>query len=212
MPFANRAELRTSIAALIMRTGDGEVSDSVLNDWVSLCEAGLARDLGDSADVETRDDAYLVSSEFTALPTGFKGFRSAPRVTGASSYRLRLASPTQIDDECDASTTGDPRLYCIQANQFRVGPIPSSERTLDITYFGRFASIDDSTSNFILNENPDAYLYGSAVHSAPFIGEDGRLTMWKALYSDAIALIKRLDRQKRWASGAQETRVQGGTP
>lgn len=211
MPFTNRTDLRVSIASWLMRPGDAELTDSVLNDIIVLMEADAFRRL-DLNDVETHDAAFAVSSEFTTLPTGFKGFRRAPRLNGDPSWRLKLYSPSQMDDEFDFTTTGDPRAYCIEANQLRLAIPPSSARTLDITYFGAPPAITDAASNFIMDASPDLYLYGSLVHSAPFIGEDGRMTMWKGFYEQALSTIAAADRRKKWSGTPGEMRIAGGTP
>lgn len=211
MPFTNRVDLRTSLANWLMRAGDSELTDSVLNDIIALMEADAFRRL-DLNDVETHDAAFAVSSEFTALPTGFKGFRRAPRLNGDPSWRLKLYSPSQMDDEFDFTTTGDPRAYCIEANQLRLAIPPSSARTLDITYFGRPAAITDGASNFLMDDNPDLYLYGCLEHSAPFIGEDGRMVMWKAKYKEIMDSISAADRRKKWSGTPGEMRIAGGTP
>lgn len=209
MPFSNRVELRASLANWLMRAGDTEMTDAVLNDIIALMEADAFRRL-DLNDVETRDNAFVLAGEFTTLPTGFKGFRAAPRVSTGG--RLKLYSPSQMDDSFDPTDTDDPIAYCIQANQLRVGPIPSGSITLDITYFGRPAAITDAGSNFLMDDNPDLYLYGSLVHAAPFIGEDGRMPMWKTNYEQAMATIAAADRRKKWSGSPGEMRIAGGTP
>lgn len=193
-----------------MRAGDAELTDDVLNDIIALMEADAFRRL-DLNDVETHDDAFAVSAEYTALPTGFKGFRRAPRVNGDPSWRLILASPSQIDDECDPNSTDSPRLFCIEGNELRLGPIPSGSITLNMTYFGKPTAITDTTSNFLMDDHPDLYLYGCLKHSAPFIGEDGRMPMWEADYEKSISRIAAADRRKKW-SGLNEMRLVGGTP
>lgn len=207
MPFANRTDLRVSILAFLMRPGDTEMTDGVLNDIIALMEADAFRRL-DLNDIETHDDAFALTGEFTPLPDGFKGFRRVPRINGV---RLILASPSEIDDETDPSTTDTPRLFCIEGNELRVGPPPTDGTTLDMTYFGRPVAIDDSTANFLLTDHPDLYLYGSLKHAAPYIGEDGRMSLWASNYETAIAQIKAADKRKKW-SGQSEQRIAGATP
>lgn len=46
-----------------------------------------------------------------------------------------------------------------------------------------------NTSNWILQYFPDCYLYGALMHTAPFLEEDQRLTVWSALYDKAIEAV-----------------------
>lgn len=211
MPLANRSDLRTSIRDWLMRPGDtANISDATLNDVVALAEAEFFARL-DLTDVETNDPTFAVSSALTALPTGFRGFRRDPIATyQGDSYNLTLASPRQITDET-GNRTGTPRLYCIEANKLRVGYAPSEALTLDITYFGRPAAVTDTVANVILTTYPNIYLFGSLKFCAPYIGEDGRLTLWKSFYDDAMAIAQSEARKKKWATGG-EMRLAGGTP
>lgn len=212
MPFANRSDLRTSIRSWLMRPSDTtELTDAMLNDIIALAEAEFF-DILDLNDVETHNAAFSVTAEYTALPTGFRGFRRDPRViSDAAVYRLILASPDQMTDETDGSTTDSPRLYCIEGNQLRLAPIPANTTTLDIAYFGRPAAIADATTNIILTNYPNIYLFGSLVNSAPFIGEDGRMAMWKAKYDQGVAIAQRTARLIKYRTGG-EMRLVGATP
>ena len=43
--------------------------------------------------------------------------------------------------------------------------------------------------NWVLTNYPDAYLYGSLIHSAPYLQDDARMASWAALYEKAIGDI-----------------------
>ena len=49
---------------------------------------------------------------------------------------------------------------------------------------------DSNASNFLLADAPDVYLYGSLLHSAPYLNDDQRMTVFAQLYA---ASIKRLE-------------------
>jgi hypothetical protein len=194
-----------------MRAGDTtNIADSTLNGVIAMQEAETFDRL-DLNEIETNDPAFAVTSGLTTLPTGFKGFRRDPIATyQGTSYNLKLSSPAQITDETGGQT-GTPRLYCIEANQLRVGFAPAEALTLDITYWGKPAAITDSASNTILDTYPQIYLFGSLKFCAPYIGEDGRLTMWRDFYEQGMAIAASAARKKKWATGG-ETRLAGATP
>lgn len=58
-----------------------------------------------------------------------------------------------------------------------------------------------NTSNWVLNNFPDAYLYGSLVHSSPYLAEDNRIQTWAALYQKAINDIN-LESERSKTSGS----------
>lgn len=211
MPFTNRSDLRTTLRQWLMRDGDTtHLADATLNDVITMQEAETFERL-EMNDVETNDPAFAVTSGLTALPTGFKGFRRDPIATyQGSSYNLTLASPAQITVET-GGRTGQPRLYCIEANKLRVGYAPAEAFTLDITYLGKPAAIADASSNIIMDTYPNLYLFGSLKFCAPYIGEDGRLGMWEKFYGQTMAIAQSAARKKKWATGG-EMRIAGPTP
>src|SRR5688572_33222217 len=125
MPFSNRSELRDALRSWLMRPGDTtHLADATLNDVITMQEAETFERLEMNA-VETNDPAFAVTSGLTTLPTGFKGFRRDPIATyQGTSYNMTLSSPMQITDET-GGRTGQPRLYCIEANKLRVGFAPA---------------------------------------------------------------------------------------
>jgi len=50
----------------------------------------------------------------------------------------------------------------------------------------RFYLSDSNTYNWLLQDAPDVYLYGTLMHTAPFLGEDARIPVWANLYQSAL--------------------------
>ena len=56
-----------------------------------------------------------------------------------------------------------------------------------MTYIARVAALSaDNSTNWILRDYPDAYLYGAPVQSAPYLKDDGRMAGWAALFTAAL--------------------------
>lgn len=49
---------------------------------------------------------------------------------------------------------------------------------------------DGNTSNWILADYPDVYLYGALMEAAPYLHEDERVNIWAQLYAAAISTLK----------------------
>jgi hypothetical protein len=93
----------------------------------------------------------------------------------------------QTKRQGNADTTGRPQVYSVIAGQIEVWPTPDAAYTGELYYYARTAGLSDSnTSNWILDYFPDAYLYGSLVHSAPYLVDDQRTQVWASLYQNAI--------------------------
>ena len=48
---------------------------------------------------------------------------------------------------------------------------------------------DADPTNWVLSDYPNLYLYGSLLHSAPFLKDDMRLGMWQGKFDQLLAQI-----------------------
>ena len=87
-------------------------------------------------------------------------------------------------------SVGKPRYYAITAGEIEVYPTPDATYTTELYYYKRITSLSDSnTTNEILTYFPDAYLYGSLVHSAPYLKDDAQVAVWGSIYAQTLADI-----------------------
>lgn len=56
----------------------------------------------------------------------------------------------------------------------------------------------ETSVNWLLKKAPDLYLYATLLEFAPFLRDDGRLSMWEAKVAQKIDDIQTLDRAARW--------------
>ena len=104
--------------------------------------------------------------------------------------------------EAANDTSGIPRIYVILDQSFEVFPKPDSDITLELTYFEEIPQLSINGTNWLLTYYPDAYLYGSLLHSASYLQEGNRIQEWGALYQSAISAINQDgERAKNGGSG-----------
>jgi len=66
---------------------------------------------------------------------------------------------------------------------------------------------DSTTTNWLLEYYPDAYLYGSLVHSAPYLKEDARLQTWAALYQSAVDAINNESESSKFGGSGRKLKI-----
>ena len=123
---------------------------------------------------------------------------------------MRLLSQTDMMEmrEERGSAPGEPRFYAISAGQLEFFPTPDGDYQGSMIYYADIPALSDETpSNWLLAEYPDAYLYGSLIHSAPFLHEDERLTAWAALHESAIELINRESEQAKFGGSGARVKI-----
>ena len=197
MALSNYTELQASIADTLNR----DDLTTVIPDFVRLAEAQLNRVVRHWR-MEDRVIA-TVDSQYTALPTNFLEPIRMLKTSGKLEV-LENGGALEISKLREAAndTSGIPRIYVILDQSFEVFPKPDSDITLELTYFEEIPQLSINGTNWLLTYYPDAYLYGSLLHSASYLQEGNRIQEWGALYQSAISAINQDgERAKNGGSG-----------
>ena len=96
-------------------------------------------------------------------------------------------------------STGPPRAAArIDTNRFRFSPVPDTRYDLELVYWQTVPRLSDTvTSNWLLEEHPDIYLYGTLMETAPYLRDDARVNVWATMLNTRLAGLDRAtDRQQ----------------
>ena len=174
---------------------------SAIPTFISLAESSFNRDIRHwRMDVRT---SITLDAQFVDLPSGWLETVKIVNATGEGPQELELIPLAEMDERRFASndTAGAPRFYAINGGKIELYPTPSEAFTASITYVQKPTALSTSNaSNWLLENFPDVYLYGSLAHSAPYLQEDSRLGVWAALYQQALSAIN-LDSDRAKYSG-----------
>ena len=184
MALDTYANLKTSIANYLNR----DDLTSFLGDFILLTETRLNRELRVREMVNTDTSITTASgTQSYALPTGYLEattviYQSDPFCT------LRFISNTDFYNKYNTSqSNGKPTYFTIVGTNILLGTTPDSSTTLQINYYKKLSTLSDSnTTNTILTNYPELYLYGALAESAPFIMQDERINTWGTLYKEAL--------------------------
>jgi hypothetical protein len=196
MALSTYAELQAALAGLLGRTDlTGQIPD-----FIALFEA----DFDGRPDTATHRRRVCRSSaeitgEYEALPGGFMGVQSIA-LDGEPVRRLEYIDPDTmvrlIEDRdawdqvnwVGAGGAAAPKYYTVVGTEIRFFPAPRATYTCWLTVYERLERLSEtSPSNWLLSYFPQVYLYGAALHSAPYLSDDARLAVWRELYEDAVA-------------------------
>ena len=131
-----------------------------------------------------------IDTRYTELPSDF--MEAVRFHLDVDERPIELVTPLFLQKQrnSNADATGRPQYYAILAGQIEIWPTPDTTYPGELYYYARTAALSDSnTSNWILQYFPDTYLYGSLVHSAPYLVDDARAQTWSALYQSAVGGI-----------------------
>lgn len=184
------ASLQTELANLIVRTD----MTAELPLFVQLAESQMRRrfQTADLLPSMTRTTYLLTTDvEFLALPADYAGDETM-EVYDPDLERWIPLDP--VDPNSHAILLSDrngvnalPLTYCLLDNRFVFSPIPDAAYQVRLTYKAILPALSVSnTTNWVLTNYPDAYLYGAALQSAPQLVEDDRAGTWGQLFTTAV--------------------------
>ncbi|MBT9571105.1 MAG: hypothetical protein IV106_08355 [Pseudomonas umsongensis] len=194
MSITTYAELQASVANWLNR------SDLTANipDFITLAESQLSRDLK-ARGMETKVTLSTVAGTKTvALPTDLLEMRRL-QVAGTYNQPLSYRSPDELSIDFADNSSGQPVVFTVIGANAELAPIPDAVYSLELTYMQRIPALTVSnTTNWLLTNWPDAYLWASLLAATPFIMNDARLAVWTQLYTQAVEGINGVD----WYSGS----------
>jgi len=203
MALTTYDELKASIADFLNR----DDLTSVIPDFISLAEADMNRGLRHWRQ-EKRSTAEI-DTQYSAIPADFLEVISFHISSG--DYRsLELISQAEMQNRRYKSgdTSGKPAFYAITAGEIEVYPTPDGTYDAELYYYSRITALSASnTSNWLLEYFPEAYLYGSLLHSAPYLKDDERVQVWASLYANAINAINAESEKSKFGGSGRRMRI-----
>lgn len=208
------AQLQADVADWTART-DLTV---VIPSFIRLAEAEIGRVVR-VLEQETDTTLSCTSPSYAAaLPDGFLGFKHV-YVSGANEPRAQYVPPTQFHElnlrprDAFADSFGTALLYTIESGDIKVDqPAGSSDPiTLNVTYIKKFTALSGTnTTNWLLTEHYDLYLWGALKEAWDYIDETEMVAKYQAKFDRAVAQLDTLENAKRRASGPLVSRPPQG--
>ncbi len=204
MAITSYSTLQTTVGDWLNRSD----LTAVIPDFITLAEAQFNRTLRHRRMVE-RATATL-DTEYSAMPADW---------LESIRYQINTNPITVMEfvslDQAALlkgaySTSGKPIFYSQIGQQFQVIPAPDSGSayTGELTYYAKIPALSaGNTSNWLLVDSPDIYLYGALLQSAPYLQDDQRLNIWAAIYQRLIEDLKVSDERSRMATSSLRMRA-----
>ena len=198
MAIGTYAELRTAVANWLDRD---DLTDRI-PEFISLAEARMNRVLRIRL-MEGKYTASTVAGQRNfALPTGYIQMRNF-QVNTSPITPVQYVTPEIYDRLYGSTQTATPQFYTIVADEIQLGPIPDSALTLEMLFYKKISALSDSnTTEAMLTDNPDIYLYGALMEAEPFIMNDERVGLWAQGFQQAVDNLQDQDAKDRHSGSA----------
>ena len=209
MAIGTFAQLKTATANWLDR------SDLTcrIPEFITLAEARFNRVLRirDMEAVSTSISTVAGTREYS-LPTRFVQMKEFHLTTDPLTP-LSYITPEMMTRMQAGSSKSKPQVYTIIADNVRLGPNPDAVYTTSMLYYQAFAALSDAaTTNDMLTNNPDVYLYGTLLEAEPFIMNDQRVGLWLAAFEKAVGDIQNQDNKDRHSGSQLRVMNTGGYP
>ena len=199
MAITTYAELKTAIANWLNR----DDLTAQIPDFITLAERDINRKLRHYKMIE-RVDATL-DSRYVQVPADWlETFRF--NITATHTRRLDLIGAEDMLEkrELNADTTGIPQYYAQIGDAIEVFPTPADEYPMQLAYYAEIPSLSDSTTyTWLLQSDPDVYLYGALMHSAPYLLDDARTQQWAGFYQNSLASLQKASDDTRFGGSGR---------
>ena len=190
MALSNYTELKSSVANYLNRN---DLTSSI-HDFITLTEGKLNRDLRIRASVVRAETTTTANTAFYNLPSDIIELKNITRDTSNASYALSYMSLESASREYGGFSSGTPRAYSRVGDTIKLLPTPDSTYTIGINYYKKLTALSDSnTTNTILENYPDLYLFGSCFEGALFLNDTEQSQRFGAIYAKVLQDVMLLE-------------------
>lgn len=169
--------------------------------FIALTEAKMSRRLRVRNMIA--NSTASISAEYETVPGDFAGPISLvlnPSENGSFPYDVRNVSPDALNEDLgrQGGVAGQPRKYAVVGGSFHFSPAPDQTYTAFLNYYQQLQALSGmNTSNWVLSNHPDAYLYGTletaGLYGAATGKPDGRTGAWSSMFEAALQEIEQAD-------------------
>ena len=220
MAINTYATLQTAVANWLDRS---DLTDRI-PEFISLAEARMNRTLRLSmmlnVDETTLGGAATLigGTRDYALPSGYLQMvdfhlRTSPITT------LSYLTPENMNRMWAGSQGGKPLAYTIFADnstgtpikKVRLGPSPASAYDYSIMFYKKIDALSvANTTEQMLTDNPDIYLYGALLEAEPFLMNDQRVQLWATAFQESVRALQEQDNKDLHSGSAMRVMNTGG--
>jgi len=161
--------------------------------------------------METTADVST-TAQAVPLPTGYLAMRRV-YLDGSPVRPLNFMPPIDFWAKYVSSNHAQPSVYTIEGENIVFGPVPDSAYTAKLLYWKALAlPAADADTNWIMQNVPGAYLYGSLVEASLVIQDDEQLAKFGPMFAGAIGGMIKSDKRDRFSGAPLMMRNDSGNP
>lgn len=186
MALASYSDLLASVASWMNRTD----LSAVIPDFVTISESKIAKELRLRQQITTTSITASVSTRSAPLPTDWLELENIS-VHGTPDTPLQYVTIEHLDAQYpEGGWSARPYVYTIEGDNVILGPTPDSAYTIDIIYYARFPTLATASTNWLMTNHPNVYLYACLREGAFFTKDAAGAVQWDGLFKQEIKALQ----------------------
>ena len=134
---------------------------------------------------------------------------------------LSYITPENMNRMWAGSELGIPEAYTIFSDnasgtpikKVKLGPSPAGTYTYSMMFYKKIDALaTDNTTEQMLTNNPDVYLYGALLEAEPFLMNDQRVQLWATAFQESLSALQEQDNKDRHSGSAMRVMNTTGYP
>ena len=158
--------------------------------------------------------SFVIDAQVVPMPCEAAELRSLYLVTASPHLDkpFLIVTPEILAERraLEVAVAGRPYMGAITSGgrELIVTPAPDASYTAEIIFFAALQPLSDTnTINNVLEEAPDAYLYGTLLQAEPYLEHDERIPVWKEKFDTAIDELNYVREREEHAASLQPVRL-----
>lgn len=205
MTISTYSELVDEMALWLNRS---DLTDRIPT-FIRLFEARMNRRLRGPDMESTYTQDTVAGTEAYALPSASRQVRQIYLDTDPKVV-LTAMTPAVLRNTYPDSLQSQPQAYAVEGESILFAPIPDAAYTITISTFDTLSGLSSGNeTNWLLDDHPDLYLFGSLARAEAYLKDDERLVLWKSAEDEILGEIVKEGNAKR--NGAAPLQMQPTT-
>ena len=179
---------------------------SEIGDFILLFEAIARADFRHPL-AEVRVPNYTVENKYQTLPSDLHSVKSLELDVATGQRWVAETGNEYIATKWGTAEAGQPQVFAIVGQEIRFGPEPDGSREAELIYWKKLPALS-SEINWLYQNFPMVYLYGSLLQAESWLENDPRIGTWNALYQGAKDVMQQDARSREFGTiGRSQVRI-----
>jgi hypothetical protein len=189
MALSNYTDLLASVASWMNRTDLA----TVIPDFVTIAESKIARELRLRTQLTTTTLTTSTTTRAVTLPADWLEFENVS-IAGTPETPCQYVNIEHMDVKYpENGNSGRPFVFTIEGPSILFGPTPDSAYTVNVMYYARFGALATSSTNWLMTNHPNVYLYACLREGAFFTKDAAGAAQWDGLFKQEVNTLQDAD-------------------